>query len=339
MVLQQLQAFQVLCSLQITKCPGCSAFYYRDEGCDHISCPQCGLDFCFVCGDRDVTRSVCDKNDSTISIFGSSLSKMQLLKSLIDGKEGSAALIFLRQRIRVLFPGVQRSVQDETALILFNRVIGGGIGAFWRYTMIRNFWDSLLIPSPEHPLQGKKEYLSSLQSVLAHVSSLNLMIVLIIIKYLITYSLTPIIQSLLFLELFLLLLFIFITQKAVENHEILLGKVLLENFSPSQMEILAIYRDCMVEFETSAHVLVDMDDGHESRTNVTNSLLAEISAAIRQIADRRVPEIKAVSVKDWKWEALRTRKFLVDTVLIALCQSILSFILFLVYVVLNFIVR
>jgi hypothetical protein len=37
----------------ITKnCPGCSLTWERIEGCDHITCPQCKIEWCWICGEK-----------------------------------------------------------------------------------------------------------------------------------------------------------------------------------------------------------------------------------------------------------------------------------------------
>merc|ERR1711991_1073132 len=31
-------------------CPGCKATVFRSSGCNHMACPMCARDFCFLCG-------------------------------------------------------------------------------------------------------------------------------------------------------------------------------------------------------------------------------------------------------------------------------------------------
>ena len=34
------------------KCPRCKTKYFREDGCNHIKCPKCDVDSCYVCGDE-----------------------------------------------------------------------------------------------------------------------------------------------------------------------------------------------------------------------------------------------------------------------------------------------
>lgn len=42
----------------LVRCPSCRADWYRDGGCDHITCPTCHFEFCHTCGVESV-ETVC----------------------------------------------------------------------------------------------------------------------------------------------------------------------------------------------------------------------------------------------------------------------------------------
>ncbi|KAL5170386.1 E3 ubiquitin-protein ligase RNF144A [Glycine soja] len=46
------------------KCPRCTMFVQRREGCDHMTC-RCGCDFCYICGKNWMLVHNCKKNPST----------------------------------------------------------------------------------------------------------------------------------------------------------------------------------------------------------------------------------------------------------------------------------
>ena len=41
--------FTLLCLSDVRKCPRCSVFVTKDDGCLHVSCPRCQLAFCWSC--------------------------------------------------------------------------------------------------------------------------------------------------------------------------------------------------------------------------------------------------------------------------------------------------
>ncbi|XP_068728812.1 E3 ubiquitin-protein ligase RNF217-like [Montipora capricornis] len=51
-------------------CPKCKVFIQRSEGCDHMSCPRCRTQFCYLCGDRIITSKLFGGHWSIYSVLG-----------------------------------------------------------------------------------------------------------------------------------------------------------------------------------------------------------------------------------------------------------------------------
>jgi len=52
------------------RCPKCKVFIQRLEGCDHMSCPRCRTQFCYLCGERIVHSKILGGHWSIYSVLG-----------------------------------------------------------------------------------------------------------------------------------------------------------------------------------------------------------------------------------------------------------------------------
>ena len=53
-----------------TKCPGCTRWYQKIDGCDHMSCNKCSTEFCYACGGRYRSFKFLGSHNSKLSVLG-----------------------------------------------------------------------------------------------------------------------------------------------------------------------------------------------------------------------------------------------------------------------------
>ena len=77
------------------RCPKCSIYIEKTEGCDHMQCTKCNSKFCYRCGDRMITTH-CIGHDSKYSILGCKYKlwpNRPMLRWLVRGSIAIGALL------------------------------------------------------------------------------------------------------------------------------------------------------------------------------------------------------------------------------------------------------
>ncbi|PAA70295.1 hypothetical protein BOX15_Mlig021995g1, partial [Macrostomum lignano] len=52
------------------QCPGCGAYIQKSQGCDSMTCSQCGTRFCYLCGQRYARCPLLGSHKSRMSVMG-----------------------------------------------------------------------------------------------------------------------------------------------------------------------------------------------------------------------------------------------------------------------------
>ena len=77
------------------RCPKCSIYIEKTDGCDHMQCAKCNSKFCYRCGDRMITTQ-CIGHDSKYSILGCKYKlwpNQPVLRWLVRGSIAFGALL------------------------------------------------------------------------------------------------------------------------------------------------------------------------------------------------------------------------------------------------------